>query len=98
MIQAQTPSPKWLQGARDTPSSVFDSPDAVVDDPRLTREQKLDILRSWEYDAAEVSVAVEEGMRGPDSDLLRRVLLAITRLSPSKEIGNVGPSKQHGLS
>jgi hypothetical protein len=98
MLQEQTPCPEWLETARNAPASVFAGPEAVTVDTRLTLEQKLDILRSWEYDAAEIAVAVEEGMRGPEDDLLRRILLAIAGLTPSEEIGRVGASKQHGLS
>jgi len=79
------------------PSSVFPDPEAVARDARLTLEQKIRVLRSWEYDAAEVAVAEEEGMQGPDSDLLQRILLSLHRLAGSEDTERVAPSKQHGL-
>jgi hypothetical protein len=33
------------------PTVVYENPIEVVDDASLTREQKIEILRSWEYDA-----------------------------------------------
>lgn len=98
MSRQSPPSAAWLERARTDPSSVFASPDEVTDHQELTFEQKLEILRSWEYDAAEVAVAEEEGMRGPEDDLLRRIILAIGRLTPAEEVDAVAPTKQHGMS
>jgi hypothetical protein len=79
------------------PASVFVSPEALLDHPDLSIDQKIEILRRWEYDAAEVAVAVEEGMPNGEDDLLRRILLALERLS-SIDPDKVSPTKQHGLS
>lgn len=97
MSKRNRPDASWLERARTDPSSVFVNPDEVTDHPELTLEQKLEILRSWEYDAAEVAVAEEEGMRGPEDDLLRRIILAIGRLTPAEEVDAVSPTKQHGM-
>jgi hypothetical protein len=40
-----------LKRARLVPSSMFTSPDAVVGSPDLSRAQKIQILRRWEFDA-----------------------------------------------
>jgi hypothetical protein len=37
---------------------------AILEDPRLTRAEKIRRLRDWIQDALEVDVANEEGMRG----------------------------------
>ncbi len=79
------------------PASVFGTPEAVVAHTGLTREQKLEILRAWEYDAAETEVATEEGMPGGDGDLLRRVLLALASLDGRIDVDGTGPTKQHAL-
>ena len=63
------------------PSEIFASPQEVLDHAELSIEQKADILRRWKDDAVEAAVALEEGMPGPESDLLRQVLLAIRRLN-----------------
>jgi hypothetical protein len=44
-----------LKRARLVPSSVFASPDAVVRSTTLTRAQKIQILRRWEFDARRTS-------------------------------------------
>ncbi|MFZ1413909.1 MAG: hypothetical protein WAS73_04925 [Defluviicoccus sp.] len=63
----------------------------------LSQQQKIEILRRWEYYASEISVAVEEGMRGDNGDLLQRILLALNQLSGGVDVERVGPSKQHGI-
>lgn len=79
------------------PAAAFASPEAVRDHPALTREEKIEILRRWEYDAADVSVAVEEGMPGGEEPLLRRITLALQHLAGTLDLDRTGPSKQHGL-
>ncbi len=86
-----------LEEALLSPSSVFDGPEAVLQHGDLSRQQKIEILRRWEYDASEICVAVEEGMPGAESDVLRRVLLALDRLCGGVDVEHVGPTKQHGL-
>jgi hypothetical protein len=55
-----------LEKAKLDPSSVFDAPAAVCNSVELTPEQKIEILRRWEYDARELQVAAEENMgEGP---------------------------------
>lgn len=89
---------EWLKEACADPGSVFDGPEAVAAADDLSREEKLRILRSWEYDAAELSVATEENMPGPENDLLRRILLVLSGLTGDEDVEHVAPSKQHGLS
>ncbi len=79
------------------PASAFATPEDVVAHPELTREQKIEILRLWEYDAAEEEVATEEGMPGGDGELLRRILLALDNLIGDVDVGDSGPTKQHAL-
>jgi len=44
------------------PEGSFKSPQEVVLDSSLTREQKIKILEQWEWDARELQVAEEENM------------------------------------
>lgn len=78
------------------PGSVFSTPDEILDHTMLTREDKIEILRRWEYDASEVDVSREEGMPGGDGDLLRRILLALERLAII-DTEQSAPTKQRGL-
>jgi hypothetical protein len=84
-----------LQAALQDPAAVFATPEEVVAHPALTAEQKIEILRLWEYDAAEGEVATEEGMPGEHSGLLRRILLALEALQVHADA--TGPTKQHAL-
>lgn len=79
------------------PGSVFETPEDVFTQSSLTSDQKIEILRRWEYDEAEVNVAVEEGMPGNDTGLLRRILLVLDGLTGGGDPERTGPSKQHGL-
>jgi len=86
-----------LEAALRDPASAFATPEDVAAHAGLTREQKIEILRLWEYDAAEAEVATEEGMPGGNGDLLQRILLALEGLGAGSEAGESGPSKQHAL-
>ena len=79
------------------PASSFVSPEALVDRADLTREQKIELLRRWEYDASEVAVAEEEGMVGDQPLMLRRVLLALERLTGDVDVQHSPPTKQEGV-
>lgn len=78
------------------PGSVFASPEALLANKALSSREKIELLRRWEYDASASGVAVEEGMSGDESDLLRRILLALERLAEI-DAEKIGPTKQHGL-
>jgi hypothetical protein len=74
------------------------TPEQVKDHTKLSREQKIDLLRRWAYDAVEIEVAVEEGMPDLDRrDLLRRILIALEELGEPLDLERTGPSKQHPL-
>lgn len=91
-------TPDQLEKAMLEPAAVFTAPEAVVPAGDLTNEQKIEILRRWEYQAAEEAVALEEGMPGEENDLLRRILIALGELTGSLDLERTSPSKQHGLS
>jgi len=97
MTNEETQSPTWLDRALLDPESIFASPEAVADHPDLTLAQKIAVLRSWEYDAAELAVAEEEGMQGPEDNLLQRILLALAKLTHGGDVEFVALTKQHGL-
>jgi hypothetical protein len=86
-----------LEQALQDPASVFSAPEEVAVHAGLTREQKIEILRLWVYDACEAEVATEEGMPGGNDDLLRRILLALDSLIGGIDVGDAGPTKQHAL-
>jgi hypothetical protein len=92
-------NPIDIDAAQQAPAAVFPSPEAVAAHPTLSREQKIEILRLWEYDASELEVATEEGMPGggDGSELLRRIILALDGLIGEVDVGDSAPTKQHAV-
>lgn len=88
-----------LERALLVPSSVFKTPEEVLQSEELSREQKIEILRRWEYDARELQVAEEENMVGSNSDILDQIMRALLRLDEQAEMERLersGSSKQGG--
>lgn len=89
--------PDQLERAMLDPAAVFDTPEEIVSDADLTKTQKIEILRRWENQVADEAVALEEGMPGEESDLARRMLLALGALAGPIDFERISPTKQHGL-
>ena len=79
------------------PASVFATPEEVLDRTELTKDQKIEILRRWEYEASEVAVAEEEGMVDGKPPMLRRILLALESLVGTIDVEHTPPTKQDGV-
>lgn len=62
------------------PTVEYDTPMAVVEDRKLTPEQKLRILTSWRKDAELLATAQEENMTGGERPHLQDVALAMQAL------------------
>ena len=80
------------------PALATASPQEILQHPALTRKEKIELLRSRQYDAAEIAVAEEEGMQGPENDPMRDILLALAQLTEGQPDEPVAPTKQHGHS
>ena len=78
------------------PSSVFKTPEEVLQEKDLSREQKIEILRRWEFDVRELQVAEEENMAGPQPVTLDVVLNALRALGATPESDRSAPTKQGG--
>ncbi len=73
------------------PTSVFKDPEEVVANDELNHDQKIEILRRWEYDARELEVAEEEaGMAVRRPDVFDRVIQALHTMG-FKHDGEHGP-------
>jgi len=90
--------PERMQRALLEPETVFGSPENVVSADGYSRQEKIEILRQWDYQATEEAVALEEGMPGDDTDLLRRILKALGEIAGPLDMEWTSPTKQHGLS
>ena len=77
------------------PAQVFDSPQQLIDSAALTENEKIRILRQWEYDAREREVAEEENMCGTDHHWLPDILAALASFG-DKAPHHDSPTKQGG--
>ena len=68
--------------ATDDPSRAFSSPRGVVES-ELPREEKIQILRSWELDARRLLESAEENMTGGEKDRLPEIQRALRELEGS---------------
>ncbi len=85
-----------IEKAMLNPGSVFASPDEVVRDQSITREQKIKILKRWAYDARELEVAEEENMGGGPPSMLGEILNALHSLDSDLDTEHPPPTKQGG--
>ena len=51
------------------PQSHYATPDDLIEDRDLSREEKLDALKIWEQDARQMLTASNEGMAGSDEGI-----------------------------
>jgi len=80
------------------PAGSFSCPADVLASEAFGKQDKIEILRRWEYDAAEMSVASEEGMTGPNgADLLQQIVTALQDLAGDIDTDHTPPTKQGGL-
>ena len=76
------------------PTSVFKNPEDVVASDELNRNQKIEILRRWEYDARELEVAEEEaGMAVRRPEMFDLVVQALHRLDADRDPEPAPPTK-----
>ena len=83
-----------VQMAMLDPTTVFKYPKDVVANVELTRDQKIEILRRWEYDARQLEVAEEEaGMAVRRPEMFDLVLQALHTLSVERDVEHTPPTK-----
>jgi len=75
----------------------FAAPQAILDNGEFTREQKIKLLRNWDYTLRLKLVASEENMAGPEpegstSEKLRQIGTALDSLDARDDEPD-GPSK-----
>lgn len=93
----RTSSPIDFTHAVANPSTVFASPEEVLDHSELSQDQKIEILQQWQYDASSVVVAEEEGMDGGTDPLLQQIVHALHQLTGGLDVEHTGPTKQSSL-
>jgi hypothetical protein len=71
---------KKLKQALVNPASVFAKPNEVVFAPALSRKQKIDVLRRWEYDARMLQMENQESKVDESEELLAEILESLQQL------------------
>lgn len=68
------------------PTMFFNSPHQVVNSNELSKQQKIEILLRWKYDAEELEIADDENMPAANnvSDILDEILDALNKLKSNK--------------
>lgn len=79
------------------PAAAYRCPADVAADERFDKSDRIEILRRWEYDAAECSVAGEEGMPGGNGGLIADIIDALQQLGAKIDPEKTAPTKQGGL-
>jgi hypothetical protein len=79
-------------------STHFSTPEALLGAEDLTREQKLALLRQWEYDLHLMQVATEENMTGDappgnNAERIRQVHAAAEKLGAELDPDASGAAK-----
>ena len=82
------------------PEEMFSTPKEVLGHPEFTKEQKIEILRSWAYEVNECTAAEDEGMICEDDDEpihLESIHAALHELIGKSDAGHGPPTKQGGI-
>jgi hypothetical protein len=79
-------------------SKHFATPEALIAEEDLTRDQKLELLRQWEYDLHLLQVATEENMTGDaapgtNAEKLRQVHAAAEQIGGELDSEGSGAAK-----
>ena len=76
------------------PTMMYTNPIEVVADDDLTRDQKIEILRSWEYDARALEVAEEEaGMSVSRPEMFDLIINALRTVGAKRDTEHTPPTK-----
>jgi hypothetical protein len=86
-----------LDTALASPASIFATPEDLLAESGLTREQQVQALRQWHYDLRELQVATEENMGGGDDTgvTLEAVEDALRKLGADND-GDAPAPTSHG--
>lgn len=90
---------KTFEEKKINPAAAYAHPDDVLTDASLTREQKIEVLREWHYDATRLQESAGENMTGGEADRLHSVSNALLKagVSPTAEADPKAPKPQSGV-
>ena len=67
---------KLVEDAKRDPTLIYTNPTDVLRDRRLSDEDRVEILNSWERDARALSIAADAAMQGGERSRLEEVIEA----------------------
>ena len=67
------------------PAAHFDSPQSLLANEELDRDQKIELLRRWYRDGLRLQVATEEGMAGGERNWCQETIEALHALGAGVE-------------
>jgi hypothetical protein len=89
---------RFAAEAKANPTRFYRVPREVLQDRRLTKEEKLAILEAWEHEARELAVASDETMSDGEPTMLQDVLDARLELSEENApAGGTNAPTKHGV-
>lgn len=90
---------KTFEDKKTNPAAAYAHPNEVLEDASLSREQKIEVLREWHYDATRLQESAAENMTGGEPDRLQSVSNALLKLgvSPTAEADPRAPKPQSGV-
>jgi len=83
----------FLERALADPKSVFKMPSAIVNEDKLSKQEKIKVLGQWEQDARLIQVAEEESMGGGEASMLADVRKALMEIRGCAEEQPGTPTK-----
>lgn len=79
------------------PASRYARPQDIVDDPRLTEEQKAKLLAEWAQDLTDRSAATDEGMAPAPIDRIEKDVAVQDRIATAQaSLADKGGADQGG--
>ena len=80
------------------PAAIFKNPQQVIDNHDLSRDQKIEVLRRWEYDVREIQVLDDESTTAKETHAvtLDSVLNALRSLGASIDVEHTAPPSKVG--
>jgi hypothetical protein len=83
-----------FQKALQDPGLAIKTPGEILQSKELSREQKIKLLRQWEYDVREIQVAEEENMVGPEPITLSSIHEALGSLGVFRDTERAAPTSR----
>lgn len=72
--------PKRFQKILQDPSAIYETPEDVLKDDSLSKDEKRQVLNQWRYDAIQLQTGDAENMSGGEESPLDKILQCLRHL------------------